>query len=376
MTKKERLWAVYKGEEPDRIPVKLWGLDKNQGMMHPAYQKVYDLAIEKTDLIGGAGSPMDIYCGMNGGDVYTWHTEPYNEDWTSHITMIKTASGDLKNIFLSNNKGHPGLNKEYYIKTPEDIKKILSLKYDPFPINLTDYEQAIERMGDDGIVMFGLHHPAYMFYNLTGSETLGYLLYDAPDLVEEAIYTFSKRINGFLRGIVDAGISKYGPFTVAYVGPELLIPPLVSFEMFDKLVFDMDKPNLDIVKNAGGYVWVHCHGKTGKLISRFAEMGVDILNPIEPPPMGDCDIDAAIKAAGGRITLEGNIEINDIINQDEEYIISFLENTVKKGSAYKRFILCPSAGYMEYIQPSEKYINNLITYINYGVEFSKKYAGL
>jgi hypothetical protein len=92
--------------------------------------------------------------------------------------------------------------------------------------------------------------------------------------------------------------------------------------------------------------------------------------------MGDCTIEQALNEANGRITLEGNIEINDLLEQDEEYIRAFLENTVKTAYEYsdKRFILCPSAGYMEYIEPSEKYIANLLAYINYGVELSRKYA--
>jgi len=376
MTKKERLWAVYKGETPDRMPVKLWGLDKNQGMLHPAYKPVYDLAIEKTDLIGGGWSPFDIYSGSKTQNLYEGRTEPHNDDWTAHINIMHTPEGDLKSVHMANNKGHPGLMSEYYVKDASDLKKILSLEYEPFPIDLKHYENSLNAMGDDGLVMFGIGHPSYMLYNLTGSETLGYLLYDAPELVREVVALFSKRLYNHVKALIEAGIANYGPFAVSYVGPELLIPPLVSFDTFEKLVFDMDEPYLSLVKNAGGYVWVHCHGRVRQIISRFADMGVDVLNPIEPPPMGDCTIEQALHESKGRITLEGNIEIGDIINQDTDYIRNFLENTVKKSYEYsdKRFILCPSAGYMEYIEPSEKYINNLITYINCGVELSKKYA--
>ena len=375
MTKKERLWAVYKGETPDRMPVKLWGLGKNQGMLHPAYQKVYDAAVEKTDLIGGAGSAFDIYSGTKTQNLYESETKPHKNEWTAHINTMHTPEGDLKSVFLANNKGHPGLMQEYYVKNEKDLKKILSLEYEPYPADLTGYTNALDAMGDDGLVMFGITHPAYMLYNLTGSETLGYLLYDAPELVREVTALFAGRLYGYVRDFIEAGIADRGPFAVCYVGPELLIPPLVSFDIFEALVYEMDKPYIDLIKNAGGYVWVHCHGKTRKIISRFADMGVDVLNPIEPPPMGDCTIEQALGEADGRITLEGNIEINDLLNQDEGYIRGFLENTVKKacGHSKNRFILCPSAGYMEYIEPSEKYINNLITYVNYGVELSNKY---
>ncbi|MCL2159531.1 MAG: hypothetical protein FWH48_09010 [Oscillospiraceae bacterium] len=375
MTKKERLWAVYKGETPDRMPVKLWGLSKNQPMLRPIYKSVYDAALEKTDLIGGAGSAFDIFSGTKTKNLYESRTEPYNEDWTSHISVMHTPKGELKSVFLANNKGDPGLTKEYYVKNENDLKKILSLEYEPYPIDLKGYENALGSMGDDGLVMFGISHPAYMLQILTGSETLGYLLYDAPKLVEEVISLFAKRVYDHVKSLIEAGIAEFGPFAISYVGPELLIPPLVSFDIFEKFVYDMDKPYLDLIKNAGGHVWVHCHGKVKKIISRFADMGVDVLNPIEPPPMGDCTIEQALSEANGRITLEGNIEINDLHNQNGEYVRSFLENTVKKAHEHSdnRFILCPSTGYMEFVNPSQRYIDNLLTYVNYGLELAKKY---
>ena len=122
MTKKERLWAVYKGETPDRMPVKLWGLGKNQKMLHPAYQRVYDKAMEKTDLIGGADSPFDIYSGSRTRHLYESYTERYTDDWTAHINVMHTSEGDLRSVFLANNKGHPGLMREYYVKNEKDLK--------------------------------------------------------------------------------------------------------------------------------------------------------------------------------------------------------------------------------------------------------------
>ena len=375
MTKKERLWAVYKGETPDRMPVKLWNLYKNQNPVHPAYKRMYNIALEKTDLVGEASSPFDIYGGIKTQNVYEAYTEPYGGDWTAHVSIIHAPAGSLKQVYLASNKGHPGLTKEHYVKDESDLKKILSLEYEPYPVSLKKYENALSDMGDDGIVMFEISHPAYMLYELTGSENLGYLLYDAPGLVEEVTAVFAKRLYNHVKAVIEAGIANYGPFAIAYYGPELLIPPLVSFDTFDKLVFDMDKPYLDLIKNAGGYVWVHCHGRVGKLIRRFGEMGVDIMNPIEPPPMGDTTVGQAISEAesSGKIGLEGNVEICDLLNRDEDYIRAFLEDTVKKGSDYGRFILCQSSSYAAYAEPTEKYIDNLLTYVNYGVELAEKF---
>ena len=378
MTRKERLWSVYKKETPDRVPVKLWGLDNRSSLINPAYKIVYDNAAVKTDLIRNASSRCDIVNGKNNYHLYEVYDEPYNKDWTACVKIMHTPEGDLRSVQMHSTKGHPGLDTEHFVKDEDDLKKILALEYEPFTVDLKEYRDALGDMGDDGLVMFSLPHPAYTLQILTGSENLGYLLYDAPELVYEAITVFSKRLNNYIKAVLEAGIASGSnkTFAVGYVGPELFIPPLVSFDMFEKYVYDIDKPNIDLIKNAGGYVWVHSHGKVRRLIPRFADMGIDVLNPIEPPPMGDCSISEALKAADGKITLEGNIEVNDLMNQNEEFIRAFVESTVKTAAeqADKKFILCQSAGAMEYVQPSENYINNLLTYINYGIEMSKKYA--
>ena len=102
-----------------------------------------------------------------------------------------------------------------------------------------------------------------------------------------------------------------GPFQ--WVGPEVYIPPLASPQDFEDFVFQFDKPLCDDIHNAGGYVWVHCHGKVANFIGRYIDMGVDILNPLEPPKNGDINLEQIIKKYGNRIGWEGNFEIQEIL---------------------------------------------------------------
>ncbi len=45
--------------------------------------------------------------------------------------------------------------------------------------------------------------------------------------------------------------------------------------------------------------------------SVFADMGVDCLNPIEPPPIGRLTLADAKRRVGERMSLEGGIEVGD-----------------------------------------------------------------
>ena len=77
------------------------------------------------------------------------------------------------------------------------------------------------------------------------------------------------------------------------------------------MVVEVDKPTIAAIHDHGGLVWVHCHGGMNPVLELFMEMGVDCLNPIEPPPMGDILLSEAKERVKGRMCLEGNIEVGD-----------------------------------------------------------------
>jgi uroporphyrinogen-III decarboxylase len=128
---------------------------------------------------------------------------------------------------------------------------------------------------------------------------------------------------------------------------------------------------MDMIKNAGGHIWVHSHGRMRGMLSRFADMGVDVLNPIEPPPMGDIELAEAFAVVGDRMGLEGNIETHDLMTCSAAELREKVRAAVRAGAG-RRFILCPSTGYMEDPQPTERFISNLLLYIDEGVRAAEE----
>jgi uroporphyrinogen-III decarboxylase len=137
---------------------------------------------------------------------------------------------------------------------------------------------------------------------------------------------------------------------------------------FEEFVFKAEKPYCDTIHNAGGHTWLHCHGKVANFIERYIQMGIDVLNPLEPPKNGDVAMNEVAARFGNRIGLEGNIEIQDIIHADTSALKKLMHECVEAGAASGRFILCPSAGFMEYSHPEPRFIDNLMTYLDYGYE--------
>lgn len=111
---------------------------------------------------------------------------------------------------------------------------------------------------------------------------------------------------------------------------------------------------------------MHSHNKVSRFLDRFIEMGVDVLNPLEPPKNGDIDLAAEVRRYGDRIGWEGNIEIQELLLGSPKRIEQLIDQCLEAGASSGRMILCPSAGFMEYAHPTAQYIENLIHYVDYG----------
>ena len=368
LTSRERLNRIFERKEIDRPAIKLWGAkihSPSSSYMHPDYASVGKLAYEKSDLFLEAKSDFDIL----GGSRINEFIETYTEDTTNptlkdlHI-ILHTPKGDLSMCKRCSVVGEPSYRIEHFIKEPEDIEKILSVPYEPYPIDTTQFYESEAALGDKGVTMFSLDNVGYTLNKLLGSEALAYFSIDYRDELMQLADVYASRIYDHTKAVLDTGIK--APF--CWVGPEVLIPPLMAPDDFEDFCFRVDKPLCDLIHDNGGYVWVHSHGKVANFVDRFIDMGVDVLNPLEPQPNGDIHLGQIIEKFGNRIGWEGNIEIQEILLSSPERVKSLIDECVSLGWESGRFILCPSAGYQEYVNPTKQYIENLLVYLQYGYD--------
>ena len=367
LTSHERIMRIFQNKEIDRPALKLWGAELNtKALLHPAYKPVTEFAASTTDLFGSAPFAFNINAGKNVSRyVEAYTTDTPNPDWKDRHTVFHTPKGDLHTVNRISLKKEPGFIVEHAIKEVEDIDKLLSMEYEPYTVDRSKYDEAVAQMGDRGIVMVRMPHAAYAVQTLMGSETLAYFSIDEREKLSGLIKIFADRVLAHTKAILGLGIK--AP-VFQWVGPELFLPPLMRADDFEAFVHDMDKPIGDTIHNAGGYVWVHSHNKVANFIESFIDMGVDVLNPLEPPKNGDIDLNEIVARYGNRIGWEGNIEIQEILLSSKERLAALIDECVAAGSKSGRFILCPSAGYMEYPFPTEHYIENLMFYLQHGLE--------
>jgi len=370
MTRRERLLAAHRGDAVDRPPIKIWAADPWTQVIHPSFQPILDEALEKTDLVAGWSNGSNMFYTrpeIIEGIVHSERSPSRHDDYEEIHTQIDTPKGPLHTTFLAGTRaGIPGYTEEYLFKTPEDVEKWLSVPYEPpWDGSGHDCDSFFERdreMGDRGIEMIGFGHPMYTFQAKAGSVYFALWSVMCHDVIYAFLDEILKRQLDYVHHVIRAGC---GPIW-GYVGPELCVPPLMSPADFDDFVVRYDRPITDAIHAAGNIVWCHSHGNMSQVLEKFIDLGADALNPLEPPPWGDIELREARERADDRLTLEGNIEKDQLYRAPEEELRRQVRQAMTEGPLPdgRRFILCPSAGFMEHPTCSKQMRRNYHAYID------------
>jgi hypothetical protein len=99
------------------------------------------------------------------------------------------------------------------------------------------------------------------------------------------------------------------------------------------------------IKNYGGFVRIHAHGRVKNVLDFIMNMGADASDPLEPPPHGDVELKYLRRKYGKQLVLFGNIEITDIENMPGDMFRRVVKQSIADGTSGegRGFVLMPSA---------------------------------
>ena len=333
MTRRERLRRCYLNEELDRPGVySRTGFPAND----PTYDRLKAYLQAHTELKQGWGS----------GNLETAyptesHTQPLSEDFSRQVTVLHTPKGDLKSTRRVSLKGQPGMQESYFIKAPEDAEKYLSLPLPHIRRDVSSFFAAEAQVGDSGIVDVGLGtNPGGAVAVLCGSETFAIMSITHRDILHALCERQMQILMNRVKFLLDR---KVGPF-FSTLGQEYIVPPLHGNRDFYDFNVKYDKPIIDLIHDAGGRIHVHSHGSIRKVFQGFVDMGVDVLHPFEPPPLGDIAAAEAKALARGKMCLEGNIQIHHMYEFTPEALRQETGALIRDVFDDRRgLIVCPTA---------------------------------
>jgi hypothetical protein len=333
MTRRERLKRCYFHQETDRPAVySRTGFPKND----PTYDRLKACLQEHTELkVPWSGQqfepPGEIQISIH----------PHSEEFQRRSEVLNTPMGELRRSCMESLKGEPGLHETYFVNSPDDAVRFLSLPLSEPAGRVDSFFAADAAVGDTGIVEVGLGmNPGGFVAELCGSTNFALLSITDREVLHQLC---ERQMNVLLRRVKFLLENGVGPF-FSMLGQEYIVPPLHGPRDFHDFNTRYDKPILDLIHEAGGRVHIHSHGSIKKVFSGFLEMGADVLHPFEPPPQGDISAREAKELARGRMCLEGNIQINRMYEVTPGEIRRETEQLIADAFDDGRgLIVCPTA---------------------------------
>ncbi len=114
-----------------------------------------------------------------------------------------------------------------------------------------------------------------------------------------------------------------------------------TVEMFRKLAFPAVKRVIELASAAGLPTHIHSCGPERELVRIMAEeTDLTVIDPLETPPMGDCDLAELKRLYGDMIALKGNLHTTDVMLRGSVGdVVRASRRAIDDAAAGGRFIL-------------------------------------
>lgn len=326
MTSKQRLLAAIAHQEGDRVPVSprmpIWVAGK-----YNSYSWVQQLKLQ-------AEFDTDPLIDVN-FEIPNYITNPFSgdyrdlEDVSVEIAMkdqgevkvvqrrFHTPAGHLTDeIVLSPRRSRYGVSpsptlREPLVKDSKDVDKIRFLLPDLRKINkmgmTINYPEIIEIIGERGLLQV---HPYMMLSGMTQamgiSETM-VAFYNDRQTFDQLLKIFGEYCQQVIRTVLELGApvlwASWHNFGSVGWSPE------IWREVFKPWI----KASVDLTHDYGAFYTYFDNGWIMPLLPDLAEIGVDIVCSLAPPPTGDADLCKVKQLVGDQICLWGYVDAIEVM---------------------------------------------------------------
>ena len=363
MTSRERLMSTLRGKEVDRPAVNFYEIggfqidpsdpDEFNVYNDPSWQPLLQLAKEQTDLIR-MRSPVrprshKVEMSDDKTDAASYRdeffkTEKYMEDGC-RFKRVTLKIGNK--IMTSLTRRSPEIDTvwtvKHLLKSVDDLKAYLELPDEVFAeqVNVADLVEEDKKLEDRGIVMVDTEDPICTAASLFSMEDFTVIALTEQKLFHRLLEKLSRHI--YTR--TEETAKGFPGHLWRIYGPEYATEPYLPPHLFKEYVVRYTGPMVETIQKYGGFARIHCHGRILAVLDYIVEMGAAAIDPIEPPPHGDVELEYVREKYGRELVLFGNLEVADIENMEPTKFEKVVEKTLEEGTSGegKGFVLMPSS---------------------------------
>jgi uroporphyrinogen-III decarboxylase len=378
MTSRERLLAAMSCQPTDRVPINTYELagrnSRDWYNNQLSYSSLMDYIRAYTDCITN-WNPRPATDRYTCEERFLCSDYPVEIDRRTETTnefervtsICRTPKGDLRSIKHTAPNVFTTWQVEHWCKDATDVDRALSVPYEPAHYDASDLARVRAELGDHGLVMASVGDPAYLAADLMSFQD--YLMWAAvaTDHFARTVEIIAERVMENLRRQLDCCVLD----VYRIVGPEYFTPPYLAPAMFRRFVLPHVTEMTRLIHSRGGKVRLHCHGRIGLVLDMILETGCDGIDPCEPPPDGDLELNEVKRRCQAKgVSVWGNMELKLLENGAPAEVraeVCKLMNQAKEGGG---FILMPTAAPINVpLSPATE--ANYKAFIDAGQEFGR-----
>jgi uroporphyrinogen-III decarboxylase len=195
---------------------------------------------------------------------------------------------------------------ENWCKSVEDVDAALSVPYEPARYDAADLPRVQAELGENGIVLGSIGDPAYLAADLMSFQDFLLWTFEQTDHFGRTVEFLSERVIKNLRRQLDCCVLD----CYRIVRPEYFTPPYLPPAMFKRFVVPHVTAMTRLIHSRGGKVRLHCHGRISRVLELILDTGCDGMDPCEPPPDGDLDLNFVKRKCQARgVSVWGIVEL-------------------------------------------------------------------
>jgi uroporphyrinogen decarboxylase len=170
---------------------------------------------------------------------------------------------------------------------------------------------------------------------LTSVEAI-YRYYEHPELHEQWAQERVDRVERRFRDIMAMEVK---PDFICVGGSGTLV--FQTMDIFRQLSYPAVKRGIDLATAAGFPTHLHSCGPQAELVRLMAEeTDLTVIDPLEIPPMGDCNLAELKRLYGDRIVLKGNLHTTSVmLSRDVNVVTEAAKQAIVDAAEGGRFIL-------------------------------------
>lgn len=349
MNSRERIIKTMNFEEPDRVPLMCQfsiGFMLKQLKISPA-----EFWFDHKTFIDGLIELRSIF--KFDGILVSLHG--HNLNWRKNVLRIAKESKGERVFWSNGDETFCPDNDLPYHKPKEKNQKLniedinpdkLPEEIDYIPVSqglyfhldkdnlLSIFNEIFEKTEQQYSIHGEITSPLDYFMDLLGHESSLLALIDEPEKCKDILQKYTDGIKNLALKMCEQNIDAI-KISSPYAGAGFL-----SRSFYKEFVLPYETQIAKAIREKGKHVYIHTCGSIGDRLELIAESDTSGLECLDPPPIGDCDLEDAKKRLGKRCFIKGNIDsVNTLLKKSIQEVKEDARKRIEIGKPGGGFIL-------------------------------------